>query len=238
MVTGSVEVASRYGDLRFLAGNVQGGRLLLSTFDGQHAFLLEGNLQSTDRIEGVLTSSGPWDTFTAMRVGSLATPDPLDIVKLMPGAERLELEALRAPRYAGKAVIVDIFGTWCPNCNDQAPVLADLYRRHRVDGLEILGLAFEQSDDLGYKERRVRSFKERHGIGWEIVIAESTFESASRNEFAGLTAIEGVPVTIFVNRNGSVHAVYTGFSGPATGEAYETAKTEFERLTQEILRSD
>jgi hypothetical protein len=51
----------------------------------------------------------------------------------------------------------------------------------------------------------------------------------------GPTSAKGVPVTIFLNRDGTVHAIYRGFSGPATGEAHRKAKAEFERLTAEIL---
>ena len=45
----------------------------------------------------------------------------------------------------------------------------------------------------------------------------STLEELADDGLAGLSPIEGVPVTIFVKPDGTVHAVYTGFSGPATG---------------------
>ena len=63
-----------------------------------------------------------------------------------------------------------------------------------------------------------------------------TLEELAREGFGGLSTIEGVPVTIFVNRDRTVHAIYTGFSGPATGEAYREARAQFHRLTAEILR--
>ncbi|MEE8217406.1 MAG: TlpA disulfide reductase family protein, partial [Vicinamibacteria bacterium] len=116
-----------------------------------------------------------------------------------------------------------------------APVLVDLYREYGPQGLEILGLAYEYTDDQGYAERRVREFKEKHGVEWDVVIADSTLEELASEGLAGLTPIEGVPVTIFVNPDGTVHAVYTGFSGPATGAAHLQAKAQFQKLTTEIL---
>ena len=235
VVTGSIEMLSHFGDLRFLAGSVAGERMQLSTFDGQHAFLVEGRVGADDTMEGLWISSVYWDEFVGQHVTDFELADPLARVRLAPGRERLELEALRDPRYAGKAVIVQIFGTWCPNCGDQAPLLTELYRTHHTGGLEILGLAFEYTDDQDYQQRRVAEFKARYGIEWDIVIFESRLADLAKQGLAGLSPIEGVPVTVFVNRDGTVHAVYTGFSGPATGDAHLQAKTIFEQLTREIL---
>ena len=77
--------------------------------------------------------------------------------------------------------------------------------------------------------------RERHGVDWDIVVADSRLEDVASEGLAGLSAIEGVPVTVFVNRDGTVHAVYTGFSGPAAGEAHERAIAQFRQLTREIL---
>ena len=236
VVTASVEVPSEYGDMRFLAGNVIGDLVLLSTFDGQNAFYLEGDVADGDAtMEGVWIFSTYWDEFVAERVEDFDIIDPLSRVRYTTNDQRFDLPALRDPKYAGKAVIVQIFATWCPNCSDHAPVLAELYRVHNAEGLEILGLAFEQTDDNAYSARRVQAFRERHGVDWDIVVADSRLEDIASEGLAGLSAIEGVPVTIFVNRDGTVHAVYTGFSGPAAGEAHDRAIARFRQLTEEIL---
>jgi thiol-disulfide isomerase/thioredoxin len=235
VVTGSIEVPTDYGDLRFLAGNVVGERLLLSTFDGQKASYVEGDVAGDDAMQGVWIYSTYWDGFSAERVDDFEVMDPLSRVRYTRGNERFDLPALRHPKYAGKAVIVQIFATWCPNCGDHAPVLAELYRAHNMEGLEILGLAFEYTTDPEYSERRVREFRDRHGVEWDIVVADSRLEDLATDGLAGLSPIEGVPVTVFVNRDGTVHAVYTGFAGPAAAEAHERAVARFRRLTAEII---
>ncbi len=235
VVTGTVEVPQDYGDLRFLAGTVRGARMQLSTFDGQQAGLLQGEVRPDGMLDGEWVSSESRDHFVAERAEHFDIPDPLDRVRLKPEASRLDLETLRDPKYAGKAVIVELFGTWCPNCNDHAPVLVDLYREYGPQGLEILGLAYEYADSKERAERRVREFKAKHGVEWDVVIADSTLEKLADEGLAGLSPIEGVPVTIFVNPDGTVHAVYTGFSGPATGAAHQEAKAQFRKLTAEIL---
>ena len=235
VVTGSVEVPSEYGDMRFLAGNVRGTCLRLSTFDGQHALALEGEIKPDGTMEGELVDHDSRDPFVAERDNAFEMPDPLDRVAFTPDERRLELEPLRHSKFDGKGVIVQLFGTWCPNCNDQAPALVELYRNYRAQGFEILGLAYEYGNDLEYKQRRVREFKKKHGVEWDIVIIDSTLEELAFEGLAGLAPIEGVPVTIFLNRDRTVHAIYSGFSGPATGETHRKAKAQFEKLTAEIL---
>jgi thiol-disulfide isomerase/thioredoxin len=44
--------------------------------------------------------------------------------------------------------LISLFGTWCPNCNDEAVYLAELAKRYGERGLSILGVAFELTDDL------------------------------------------------------------------------------------------
>ncbi|MEZ5286715.1 MAG: TlpA disulfide reductase family protein [Vicinamibacterales bacterium] len=46
-------------------------------------------------------------------------------------------------RFRGKVVLVNISGSWCPNCHDEAPFLAALHRRFKDRGFEIVTLSFE-----------------------------------------------------------------------------------------------
>jgi thiol-disulfide isomerase/thioredoxin len=214
---------------------VVGQEVRLSTFDGQRAFALEGTLMQDGTMEGQWITHHSRDPFVAERDDDLEMPDPLGRIPFVRGEQRLELQPLREPRFADKPVIVELFGTWCPNCNDQAPVLVELYRRYRSQGLEILGLAYEDSSEPEFRKRRVEEFKRKHGVEWDVVIADATLEDLAEVDFAGLGPIEGVPVTIFLRRDHTVHAIYSGFSGPATGKVHEEARAELERLTTEIL---
>jgi thiol-disulfide isomerase/thioredoxin len=74
------------------------------------------------------------------------------------------------PRFQGKVVIVSVTGTWCPNCHDEAPFLAGLYRSHHARGLEIVALSFEEPEQL--KDlTRVRGFIKQYGIAYPFLIA-------------------------------------------------------------------
>jgi thiol-disulfide isomerase/thioredoxin len=238
VVKGSAEVPSEYGDLRFLAGNVHGSSLSLSTFDGAGAYLIRGELDADRRLKGeLIRADGTRDPFTAVRSADFDVVDPLQRVRVTSAEKRLDLAPLLNSRYAGKAVIVELFGTWCSNCNDLAPLLAELYTTHHAEGLEILSVAYEISADETYVRERVAEYKAAHGVLWEVMIPSAPPEELLSAGPARLSSISGVPVTLFFNRDRTVRAIYTGFSGPATGASHERAAATFRQLTKEILTS-
>jgi len=238
IVRGTAEVPFEYGDLRYLAGNLHGSSLWLSTFDGSSAYLLHGQLEGDDKITGeLIRADGSRDAFTAVRSADFDVVDPLQRVRVTSPEKRLDLAPLLSPRYAGKAIIVELFGTWCSNCNDLAPLLAELYKAHHANGLEVLGVAFELSADEGFVRERVAEYKAAHGVEWDVITPAATLQELLSAGPAHLSAISGVPVTLFFNRDRTVRAIYTGFSGPATGASHQRAAATFRRLTKEILAS-
>jgi len=237
-VDGTAAMPSEYGDLRFLAGALRGERLSMSTFDGQHAYLLEATLEADGTLRGSFRCCEEvHDTFVATRSDAFEIVDPLHQVAILSEERLLDLEALRDPMYDGKAVVVEIFGTWCPNCNDLAPVLTQLYEEHRDEGLEMLGVAYELTTDEAYTKARLDAYREKHAQSWEIIVATEGPDQLLGHGPIEFSPIEGVPLTIFLNRDRTVRAVYAGFLGPATGEAHEQAVATFRDLTRQILDS-
>ncbi len=242
-VTGTILTPT--GDYRFLSGAVfQFGRKLgLTVFDGAHAFLFTADVDPNtgDLTSGHFHSGNHWhETFTARRLAEdeeFELPDPFSEVSLMPGETRLGLPKLSEPPYAGNPTIVQIMGTWCPNCHDEAPALVDLYEEHHEEGLQILSLCYEYTDDAERSRRQIERFKERHGATWEFAAAGTSDKSKAAATLPALSAIKSYPTTIWVNPDGTVRAIHSGFSGPATGEKHEVTLAEFERLTREIVEA-
>ena len=236
------------GDYRYLAGvwDFHGGSaadtptLQLSVFDGAHAFLIDAEHSPADgTLIGDFYSGNWWhETFTARRLGpdeEFELPDPFSEVALTSGDGTLNIEALDKPRYRGKPVIVQIFGTWCPNCHDETPVLRDLYERYREDGLQVLGLAYEVTGDDARSQRQVERFKKKFGIDWEIEIAGTSDKAQASKTLPDITAVKSFPTTIWIGRDGKVRAIHSGFSGPATGDEHVELVAEFESLTEDIV---
>ena len=236
---GTIETPT--GDYRFLAGFFSShGGFLLSTFDGAHAFNIQANPSPGDALLHGNFYSGNWwhEAFTARRLGpdeEFELPDPFSEVALTSGDGTLNIEALDKPRYQGRPVIVQIFGTWCPNCHDETPVLRDLYERYRGDGLQVLGLAYEVTGDDARSQRQVERFKKKFGIDWEIEIAGTSDKAQASKTLPDITAVKSFPTTIWIGRDGNVRAIHSGFSGPATGDEHVELVAEFETLTAEIV---
>jgi thiol-disulfide isomerase/thioredoxin len=183
-------------------------------------------------------TSTPATGGTARRLGpdeEFELPDPFSEVALTSGDGKLHLAELDTPRYRGKPVIVQIFGTWCPNCHDETPVLRDLYERYHDDGLEVLGLAYEVTGDDERSQRQVERFKEKFGIDWEIVIAGTSDKAQASKTLPDISAVKSFPTTIWIGRDGKVQAIHSGFAGPATGVEHVELVAEFEKLTEGIV---
>ncbi len=244
------------GDYRFLYGSyevlegVKSGYLCV--FDGAHAFtfsILEALTEDASLAReiqfgvttGTFNSGNTWnETFTATRLApgeDFRFNDPFSAVGLVPGETRLNLPQLDDPKYAGKPVIVKVMGTWCPNCHDATRLLIEHYDKYHDQGLEILGLAYEHTTDEVRSKRQIDRFKERLGATWEIIPAGLSDKRQTASTLPALTDIKSYPTTIFLNRDHTVEAIHSGFSGPATGAAHEKTREEFTRLIEKILGS-
>jgi thiol-disulfide isomerase/thioredoxin len=235
------------GDYRFLAGSYEGGLLRLSTFDGAHAFLFQARADDDGALVGDFWSRDTYHaTWTARRseAGETILPDAWSQVDLTndEGSFHFAFDDLEGNRltsddrrFAGKVVVVNIFGSWCPNCNDEAPLLAEWSRRYRDRGLEIVGLAYEYSGDTDRDRVFVRRFAERHGVDYPLLLAGISDKEAAAETLPDITAVLAFPTTLFIGRDGKVRKVHSGFAGPGTGTHYDELKGELESLIESLL---
>ena len=233
------------GDYRFLAGDVLDGALQLSCFDGAHAFLFKARMRADGSLGGDFWSRDSWhETWTAVRDPDASLPDAFELTRWN---EQVPLASLAYPdldgverslgdaAYAGKARILKLFGTWCPNCNDEAGYLAELDRRYRERGLSIVGLAFEHTGELERDARQVRRYVELHGIEFPILLAGTSDKADASERFPLVDRVRAYPTTIFIDSTGRVRAIHTGFSGPATGDEHRKLREDFERMIETLL---
>ncbi len=139
------------------------------------------------------------------------------------------------PRFDGKVVLVNVFGSWCPNCNDEAPLLARWHRRYRDRGFEVVGLAYEFSGDAERDREMVRRYAARHGIEFPLLLAGTSDKRRAAETLPDLTAVLSYPTNVFLGRDGKVRAVHSGFAGPGTGAHHQRLVAEIERRIEELL---
>ncbi len=244
-VTGTFRTPT--GDHRFLEGSYENGVLRLSAFDGAHAFLYQAQADPDGTLRGDFWSRDSYHaTWTARRAAEQETvlPDAWQEVGLTNPDGRFRFRfpdlagnpvALEDPRFAGKVVIVNLFGSWCPNCNDEGPYLASLHQRYRDRGLEIVGLAFEVTGDAARDREFVRRFGERYGISYPLLLAGTNDKKQAGAALPDLTRVASFPTTVFLGRDGKVRKIHSGFDGPGTGKHFAELKKEFEGLIESLL---
>jgi thiol-disulfide isomerase/thioredoxin len=136
------------------------------------------------------------------------------------------------PQFKGKVVIVAIGGSWCPNCHDEAPFLVEIYNRYHARGLEIVGLSFEEDDQLKNPDR-LKAFIARYKIAYPVLLVGTP--SQLNEKLPQGKNLNCWPTAFFVGRDGLVKEVHAGFSGPATGAAYTDLKAETSSLVERLL---
>jgi thiol-disulfide isomerase/thioredoxin len=241
-------IISNTGDYGHFAGQVKGDSFALAHFDGSYVYLLAGALGGSggpDTLRGVfhagLRTQTPWIAVRSTGAPHLKaltentradTTTPFRFA--FPDLEgRLVTE--RDPRFEGKVVMVDVFGTWCPTCHDAAPELVRLYRKHRERGLEIVGLAYEVSGDTAVDRGQVRRYREKFGIPFTLLLAGVNDTEAAAATLPQLQGFTSFPTTIFLGRDGKVRRIHAGFYGPATGAQHAKLVREFEATVEELL---
>ncbi|MBI2619538.1 MAG: TlpA family protein disulfide reductase [Ignavibacteriales bacterium] len=140
-------------------------------------------------------------------------------------------------RFRRKALVVDIMGTWCHNCLDEAPVLRQLYSEFKDQGLEIVGLSFEITNDPVVGRMNLGIYKKRHAIDFPLLYAGSLdAENVDVKLRSQLDDFFAYPTSIFVDRRGKIREIHWGFKGPGTGEEYQREIERFYSYIREILK--
>jgi thiol-disulfide isomerase/thioredoxin len=250
------------GDYRYLSGKNRGKDLYLSCFDGAHAFLFIGTIKcdsvildshgfplnrfKADRIVDGHFYSGAHhhETWVAKRNNNFQLRNPDSLTFLKPGFTKIDFNfrntegknvSLKDDKFKGKVVLIQLMGTWCPNCMDETQFLASFYDKYKPKGLEVVALAFERTDDFAKAVSNVERSKKRFHANYEFLITMKTGNVQAAEALPMLNEVMAFPTTIYIDKKGNVRKIYTGFSGPATGEAYKQYVKETTSFVEKLL---
>lgn len=234
------------GDYRYLEGVAQENNMALSCFDGSHAFLFFANSvnQKADTLNGkVFYGISGSEDWVAYRNDTFELKDPESITTLK-NNENVYFEfknlsnktvSLKDKKFNNKVVIIQLMGSWCPNCMDETKYLAEIYRKYNTKGLEIVALAYERTNDFNKAVSNVLRLKKRFNADYEFLITGLTGKDKASQSMPFLSSVSAFPTTIILDRNHQVKSIYTGFNGPATGKAFEVYKLKTENLIEQLL---
>jgi len=237
------------GDYRYLEGVVSGDTLRLSTFDGGHSYSFVSKILDSNKMAEGFYYAGAVsiETWEAEKNEQAKLPDEFgqtrlknsDIATLHFRFPDLDgrLMSVQDPAFRNKVVIVQILGSWCPNCMDETRYLAPWYIQNKSRGVAIIGLAYERTTSFSNTRRLLQPFITRFHVTYPILATGISVNDSLRTEktLPEIEKIIGFPTTIFIDKKGMIRKIETGFNGPGTGVHYETFKKEFNELINTLL---
>lgn len=232
------------GDFRYLEGTVAEKNLYLSAIDGTHTILIKAQIINNELIENGLIIGGPkWkDKWTAIKNESFKLPEATGITKIREGTKEINFTftdlsgtrvSLSDDKYKGKPVIVQLMGSWCPNCMDETRLFNELYEVYNSKGLKFIALCFE-TNNFDVSKMRIERFVKQLGSKYDFLYAGEVGSSISES-LPFIEKINGYPTTLYLDKNHNIVKVYTGFSGPATGKHYFELKTAIIKTIESLL---
>jgi thiol-disulfide isomerase/thioredoxin len=239
MLTGSILTPT--GDYRYLEGVVQKDKFEAASFDGVYNYVFRGNLK-----DGNLTGEIASNTMTKVsgsKDQKAKLPDAykqteLPKLKFIFPDLKGQSVSLNHDKFKNKPIIVQIYGSWCPNCLDEMNYLIPWYNENAKRGVEIVALAFERSLSPEAAKTQLLKVQSKLKVPYPILMAGSTSEDKPADKIVGLKNFISFPTTIFLNKKHEVVKVHAGFNGPSTGEFFETWKKEFNQTVDELLKHD
>ena len=241
-VTGTFRTTT--GDYRYLEGLMDGDSLKLSAFDGAHAFLFTAKVTDSS-MTGIFYSGNHFkEPFVSTRNDGYELPDPDSLTFIYEGYDKLaftfpdsnrKMISLNDEEYYEKVVIVQLMGTWCPNCLDESKFLVNYLNKN--ENLKVIGLAFESAKTEEKAFKGIERLKDRIGLSYPILLAQfgSVDKVEAQQKLPMLNHVLSFPTTIFIDKKGAVRKIHTGFNGPATGDKFIEFKKDFNQIVTQLL---
>lgn len=244
-ITGTFRTTT--GDYRYLEGIMDGDSLKLSTFDGAHAFLFVA--KATDStLTGNFYSGNHWkEPFTAKLNNAYKLPNAEDLTVLKDGFdtfnfsfpnEKGETVSYSDNQFKNKVVIVQIMGSWCPNCLDESKYYVEYLKKNQNSNVKFVSLAFELDATPKLAFKKINKLKKEIGITYPVLLAQygGSDKKEAAKKLPMLNHILSYPTTIFIDKKGKVRKIHTGFNGPATGNKYIEFKNNFETFVNLLAK--
>src|SRR5262245_37764287 len=232
------------GDTGTLYGSFKDGKFVLGHFSGARPTLVE----VTPNADGTLTISqnkgaplmaARENVASAKGIGTPTDPaahtsmkDPNEPFTFAFPNMKGEIKSNTDPQFRGKVLLINISGSWCPNCHDETPFLVNLYKKYRAKGFEVVQLSFEE-DDQQPGLTRLKGFNENYGIEWTVLVPGNPDQLNEKVPQAN--NLNAFPTSFFVGRDGRVRAVHAGFPSPGSGQFYTDAEKEVTALVEKLL---
>ncbi len=233
------------GDFRYLEGQVSGHSMKLSSFDGAHAYLFDAQVMG-DSLYGKFYSGNKYKaTFEAKRSVQNNLRAGMEIVSILsdkpvtfslPNSEG-QMVNLEEAAYQNKIKILQIMGSWCPNCRDEVEFLKSFQKQNPDPKIALIGLAFERHKDKNKAIDRIKAYKTKLDIPYEVLWGGYAHKDSASALFPQIDGIKSYPTLIFLDSRNRIKKVHSGFDGPATSE-FGNFQKEFQQIISELKEQE
>jgi thiol-disulfide isomerase/thioredoxin len=237
------------GDYRYLQGRVDGGNdrsdFYLSCFDGAHLFYFTGNIVGDSIHNGMFYSGKHYSEKWNARLDDKATlrdPDSLtfmkpDYIDLVFDVKNLAGDSVKfdAADYLGKVTVVQIMGTWCPNCSDETRFWSAV-KSQLGESLQIVPVAFERGTDTDKQMAALKNYKEQFNLPYEVYLGGEISKDNASRVFPAINAVMSYPTSIIIDKKGKVRKIHTGFYGPSTGKFHDLYTERLRMFVEQLLK--
>ena len=228
------------GDYRYLEGTVQENEIKMSVFDGAHAFLFEAKYKQDSLIGSFYSGNHYKCLWSGKRddQASLTNPDSLTYLRVNQSFHfefpdsRGDLKSL--DDYSTPIKIIQIMGTWCPNCRDETKFLVDYFSENPNNQISVIALAFESYRDPQKSFHAIENYKNHFAMEYDILLAGYRDKTEASAKLPMLNEIISYPTLIFLDKNNNVRKIHTGFNGPATSK-YNEFVEGFEQTISDLM---
>lgn len=149
--------------------------------------------------------------FVLLLATQAASASPTDLVGKAAtdfALRSLKQENIRLSEQLGEVVLINFWATWCGPCRQEMPLLDEIYLKYRRAGLVLLSVNIDEDTD------RATEMAETLGVSYPVLMD-------TRNEVAKAYDIGTMPLTVLIDREGTIRYVSEGYK-----PGYERRYTE------------
>jgi thiol-disulfide isomerase/thioredoxin len=185
--------------------------------------------------------SEPWD---ARKDENAGLHDPDSLTYIVPGSGAFGFSAKNmqgdpvlfgADQFKEKLTVVQLFGSWCPNCADESRWLSEVYNKYNSQGLQVIPVAFERGDDFEAQKQGVQRLWKSLEMPYQPFIGGRANKGEASQVFPMLNKVMSYPTAIIIDKKGEVRKIHTGFYGPGTGKYYHHHTERLELFLRQLL---
>jgi thiol-disulfide isomerase/thioredoxin len=146
------------------------------------------------------------DPVEGLRVGDIAPELAGDVNGQTEQLMDLAGQPITLASLRGRPVWINFFATWCPPCQEETPVLRDVYAAHQDEGLALVAVSVQETtaDD-------VAAYVRRYSLGYTVGFDATSAVFHTYRAF-------GLPTQFFLDKNGVIRNVVLG---PVTRDQVE-----------------